>query len=151
MAETAIERRVDYPHFLAITTRWMDNDLYGHINNVVYYSFFDTVINHYLINAGGLDIHQGRVIGLAVETMCRFYRPLAYPDPVDAGLRVGKLGRSSVRYEIGLFSPGHDEPAATGHFIHVFVERATRRPAPIPATIRAALALLLPPEEHTTG
>jgi acyl-CoA thioester hydrolase len=144
MAESAIERRGDYAHFLSLTTRWMDNDLYGHINNVVYYSFFDTVINHYLIHPGGLDIHNGPVIGLAVETMCRFHQPLAYPEPVDAGLRVGKLGRSSVRYEIGLFSPGQDEPAATGHFVHVFVDRATRRPAEIPATIRAALALLLP-------
>lgn len=151
MAESAIERRADYPHFLAITTRWMDNDLYGHINNVVYYSFFDTVINQYLIDAGGLDIHAGPVIGLAIETMCRFHRPLAYPEPVDAGLRVGRLGRTSVRYEIGLFSPGHDEPAATGHFVHVFVNRETRRPMPIPATIRTALAALLPPEGHTAG
>jgi acyl-CoA thioester hydrolase len=151
MAEPAIERRVDYPHFLTITTRWMDNDLYGHVNNVVYYSFFDTVINQYLIRAGGLDIHDGTVIGLAVETMCRFYRPLAYPDPVDAGLRVGKLGRTSVRYEIGLFAAGQDEPAATGHFVHVFVERSNRRPAPIPATIRSALAAILPSEKHTAG
>ena len=144
MAESSIERRSDYPHFLTITTRWMDNDVYGHINNVVYYSFFDTVINQYLIRPGGLDIHAGSVIGLAVETMCRFHRPLSYPEPVDAGLRVGKLGRSSVRYEIGLFSPGHDEPAATGHFVHVFVDRTTRRPAEIPATIRSALEVLLP-------
>ncbi len=151
MAESAIERRVDYPHFLTIGTRWMDNDLYGHINNTVYYSFFDTVINQYLINAGGLDIHQGAAIGLAIETMCRFHRPLAYPEPVDAGLRVGKLGRTSVRYEVGLFGPGHDEPAATGHFVHVFVERASRRPVPIPDSIRAALSLLLPADQHTTG
>ena len=151
MAEAASERRSDYPHFLTITTRWMDNDLYGHINNVVYYSFFDTVINEYLIRKGELDIQQGPVIGLAVETMCRFHRPLAYPEPVEAGLRVGRLGRSSVRYEIGLFSPGRAEPAATGHFVHVFVARAARQPAAIPATIRAALALLLPPQAETTG
>jgi acyl-CoA thioester hydrolase len=151
MAEPIAERRDSYPHVLRITTRWMDNDLYGHINNVVYYSFFDTVINEYLVRAGGLDIHAGPVIGLAVETMCRFHRPLAYPDPVDAGLRVAKLGRSSVRYEIGLFGGGEDEPAATGHFVHVFVDRASRRPEPIPETIRAALALLLPREKHTTG
>lgn len=150
MAESAIERRADYPHFLTISTRWMDNDLYGHINNVVYYSFFDTVINEYLIRAGGLDIHHGPAIGLAVETMCHFHRPLTYPEPVHAGLRVGKLGRSSVRYEVGLFAAGHDEPAATGHFIHVFVDRASRRPVPIPATIRAALNPLLPSEKHTT-
>jgi acyl-CoA thioester hydrolase len=151
MADAVTERRADYPHFLTITTRWMDNDLYGHINNVVYYSFFDTVINEYLIRKGDLDIHQSSMIGLAIETMCRFHRPLAYPEPVEAGLRVGTLGRSSVRYEIALFSPGLDEPAATGHFVHVFVERASRRPAPIPATIRAALALLMPLQKHTTG
>lgn len=151
MAETAIERRVDYPHFLTIGTRWMDNDLYGHVNNVVYYSFFDTVINQYLIRAGGLDIHHGAVIGLAIETMCRFHRPLSYPEPVDAGLRVGRLGRTSVRYEVGLFAPSHDEPAATGHFVHVFVDRSSRRPAPIPEPIRDALSLLLPAEQHTTG
>jgi acyl-CoA thioester hydrolase len=143
MAAGSSERRVDYPHFHAITTRWMDNDLYGHVNNVVYYSFFDTVINHYLIRSGGLDIHDGGVIGLAVESMCRFHRPLAYPDPVDAGLRVGKLGRSSVRYEVGLFAAGEEEPAATGHFVHVFVERESRRPTPIPESIRAALARLM--------
>ena len=147
----ASERRADYPHFLAITTRWMDNDLYGHINNVVYYSFFDTVINEYLIRKGELDIQDGSVIGLAVETMCRFHRPLAYPEPVEAGLRVGKLGRSSVRYEIGLFSRGLEAPAATGHFVHVFVERATRRSAELPASIRAALTLLLPPWAHAIG
>ena len=144
MAETAIERRVDYPHFLTITTRWMDNDLYGHVNNVVYYSFFDTVINQYLIRGGDLDIHAGPVIGLAVETMCRFHRPLTYPESVDAGLRVGKLGNSSVRYEVGLFRSGEELPAATGHFVHVFVDRASRRPAPIPPSIRAALARLVP-------
>ncbi len=144
MAEGSAERRGDYPHFHVITTRWMDNDLYGHVNNVVYYSFFDTVINQYLIRAGGLDIHEGPVIGLAVESMCRFHQPLAYPDPVDAGLRVGKLGRSSVRYEVGLFAIQADEPAATGHFVHVFVERHSRRPTPIPEPIRAALARLVP-------
>jgi acyl-CoA thioester hydrolase len=144
MDEAATERREDYPHFLTITTRWMDNDLYGHINNVVYYSFFDTVINEYLIRAGGLDIHAGSVIGLAVETMCRFHRPLTYPAAVDAGLRIGKLGNSSARYEVGLFAAGEAAPAATGHFVHVFVDRATRRPQPLPAPIRAALARLTP-------
>jgi acyl-CoA thioester hydrolase len=137
------ESRSDYPHFLAMPTRWMDNDIYGHVNNVIYYSFFDTLINQYLIRAGGLDIHDGPVIGLAVETMCRFKRELTYPETVEGGLRVGKLGNTSVRYEIGLFSAGHDEPAATGHFVHVFVERATRKKAPIPATIRAALEKLV--------
>ena len=145
MAEGMSERRADYPHFLAITTRWMDNDLYGHVNNVVYYSFFDTVINQYLIRGGGLDIHEGPAIGLAVETMCRFHRPLTYPEGVDAGLRVGKLGKSSVRYEVGLFRAGDEGPAATGHFVHVFVERASQRPVPIPPRIREALARLVPP------
>jgi acyl-CoA thioester hydrolase len=151
MAEGASERRADYPHFLAVTTRWMDNDLYGHVNNVVYYSFFDTVINQYLIRSGGLDIHAGPAIGLAVETMCRFHRPLTYPEGVDAGLRVGTLGKSSVRYEVGLFRAGDEEPAATGHFVHVFVERESRRPTPIPPGIRAALARLLVPDAATSG
>jgi acyl-CoA thioester hydrolase len=148
MADQPTERRGDFPHLLAITTRWMDNDLYGHVNNVVYYSFFDTVINEYLIRAGGLDIHHGSVIGLAIETKCRFHRPLTYPDPVDAALRVGKLGTSSVRYEIGLFAAAEEEPAATGYFVHVFVDRASRRPAPIPPPIREALTRLLPRSGH---
>jgi acyl-CoA thioester hydrolase len=137
------ETRDRYPHFLAIPTRWMDNDVYGHVNNVVYYSYFDTVINRYLVETGGLDIARGEVIGVAVETACRFRRPLAFPEVVDAGLRVRRIGSSSVRYEIGLFAAGSDEPAADGHFVHVFVDRSTRRPAPIPAPIRAALARLV--------
>ncbi len=149
MAEAPLERRDHYPHRLAIGTRWMDNDVYGHVNNVVYYSYFDTVINEYLIRAGGLDIHRGDTIGLAIETTCRFHRPLAFPDGVDAGLRVGKLGNSSVRYEIGLFRAGEEEPAAIGHFVHVFVDRLSRRPVSIPPAIRAALARLL--RENTTG
>lgn len=144
MSDAPAETRARYPHLAPLPTRWMDNDLYGHINNVVYYSFFDTVINEYLIRAGGLDIHGGEAIGLAVETMCRFHRPLTYPEAVDAGLRVGKLGSTSVRYEVGLFRAGDALPAATGHFVHVFVDRATRRPQPIPAAIRAALARLMP-------
>jgi len=138
-----IETRALYPHVLAIPTRWMDNDIYGHVNNVVYYSFFDTVINEYLIREGGLDIAKGPVIGIAVETHCRFHRELTFPETVAAGLRVGKLGNSSVRYEIGLFGEGRDEAAATGHFVHVFVSRETRRPLPIPTRIRAALEKLL--------
>jgi acyl-CoA thioester hydrolase len=139
MAEGAAERRENYKHFLAIPTRWIDNDIYGHVNNVRYYEYFDTVINRYLIDEGGLDIHRAAVIGIAVETMCRFHRSLAYPDLVDAGLRVGRLGNSSVRYEIGLFRHGDEEPAATGHFVHVFVTRESQRPTPIPPRIRAAL------------
>jgi acyl-CoA thioester hydrolase len=138
-----IGTRRDYPHFLAIPTRWMDNDLYGHVNNVVYYSYFDTVVNRYLIDPGGLDIHKGPVVGIVAETQCRFYKSFVYPETVDAGLRVGRLGTSSVRYEIGLFGAG-DEPArAEGYFVHVFVDRATNRPVPIPASIRAALQLLV--------
>ncbi|MGE3066838.1 MAG: acyl-CoA thioesterase [Hyphomicrobiaceae bacterium] len=132
-------RRQDYPHVLDIPTRWMDNDLYGHVNNVVYYSYFDTVVNRYLIDAGGLDIQAGRIIGIAVETMCRFHRSFAYPELVQAGLRVGRLGSSSVRYEIGLFGAGENDARAEGHFVHVFVERASNRPVPIPEPIRAAL------------
>lgn len=135
--------RAGYRHFLAIPTRWMDNDTYGHVNNVVYYSYFDTVINEYLIRQGGLDIHDGPVNGLAIETFCQFHASLSFPEVIDAGLRVAKLGRSSVRYEIGLFQQGSDAPAATGHFVHVFVERATQRPMAIPEPIRAALAALL--------
>ncbi len=134
--------RALYRHFLAIPTRWMDNDIYGHVNNVVYYSYFDTVINEYLIRAGGLDIHHGPIIGLCVESFCGFKRPLAFPESIDAGLRVGKLGRSSVRYEIGLFQQGEAEPAAEGHFVHVFVLRQARSTTPIPEPIRSALAAI---------
>lgn len=135
----AAETRDAYPHFLPVPTRWMDNDIYGHVNNVVYYSFFDTVINEYLIREGGLDIAAGATIGLAVETQCTFRRPITFPQVVDAGLRVAKLGTSSVRYEIGLFIEGEAEPAASGSFVHVFVDRISRRPTPIPQSIRTAL------------
>ena len=143
MAEGEQERRGDYPRFLEIPTRWMDNDIYGHVNNVIYYSYFDTVINQYLIETGGLDIHAGTIIGIAVESQCRFHRSLEFPDVIDAGLRVGRLGNTSVRYEIGLFRRGDEEPAATGHFVHVFVDRESRRPLPIPAAMRAALQRLV--------
>jgi acyl-CoA thioester hydrolase len=131
-----------YPHELAITTRWKDNDVYGHVNNVEYYSYFDTVINAYLIGEGGLDIHAGAVIGLCVESHCAFKAALAFPETVRAGLRVSKLGTSSVRYEIGLFGEASDEPAAEGWFVHVFVDRESRRPAPIPDGVRSALERL---------
>ncbi|HEY2509581.1 MAG TPA: thioesterase family protein [Polyangiaceae bacterium] len=139
----APETRARFPHWLAIPTRWMDNDVYGHVNNVVYYSYFDTVINRYLIGEGGLDIARGSVIGLCVESRCRYHKPLAFPDDVDAGLRVAKLGRSSVTYAIGLFAHGDDEAAAEGSFVHVFVDRETRRSTPIPDSIRTALARLV--------
>jgi acyl-CoA thioester hydrolase len=144
MADTTTpETRAAYPHILAIQTRWMDNDIYGHVNNVTYYSYFDTVVNSYLIDAGGLDIHDGSVVGFAVETTCRFFKPVAFPDRLAAGLRVGKLGNSSVRYEIAIFRDGEDMAAAAGHFVHVFVDRATDRPTPVPAAIRAALEKLV--------
>jgi acyl-CoA thioester hydrolase len=132
----------DFPHVLAIPTRWKDNDVYGHVNNVEYYAYFDTVINEYLIRAGGLDIHGGPVIGLCVESHCSYTAALAFPETVRAGLRVGKLGRSSVRYEIAIFGEASDDPAAEGWFVHVFVDRATRRPHPIPDGVRAALERL---------
>ena len=132
----------EYPHQLAIPTRWNDNDVYGHVNNVEYYAFFDTVINAYLIGEGGLDIHRGAVIGLCAESHCAYRAAFGFPETVIAGLRVGKLGRTSVRYEIGLFSEGAEAAAAEGWFVHVFVGREDRRPAEIPAPIREALARL---------
>lgn len=137
--------RADCRHFLAIPTRWMDNDMYGHVNNVTYYSYFDTAVNAHLIRTGGLDIREGPVIAYVVETSCRFHRSLTFPEVVDAGLRVTRLGTSSVTYEIGLFRSGDEAAAATGRFVHVWVDRATERPVPIPAAIRAALAPLAAP------
>lgn len=137
------ETRAAYGHFRTLATRWMDNDIYGHVNNATYYSFFDTAINLYLIEHGGLDIAHGPVIGLAVETHCQFHRALAFPEPIDAGLRVGKLGNTSVRYEVGLFSPGGATVAASGYFVHVFVDRESRRPTPLPPPLRSALQRLL--------
>jgi acyl-CoA thioester hydrolase len=131
----------DFPHVATIGTRWYDNDVYGHVNNVQYYAFFDTVINAFLIE-GGLDIHSGEEIGLCVESSCKFHAPIAFPEPVEAALRVGHLGETSVRYEIALFTPGTDEPAATGWFVHVFVRRDSRRPHPIPPHLRTTLESL---------
>lgn len=142
MADKISETRAAYPHFLTIPTRWMDNDIYGHVNNVVYYSYFDTVINEYLISAGGLDIQGGGVIGVCAESTCRYRAALTFPDQIEAGLRVAHLGKSSVRYEIGLFKQGDDSAVAEGHFVHVFVERTVMKPLPIPDTIRAALERL---------
>lgn len=139
MSDDTLETRDRYPHFLGLQTRWSDNDIYGHVNNVTYYSYFDTVVNCFLIDEGGLDIQEDGVIGVAVETMCRFKKPITYPESIDAGLRVGKLGNSSVRYEIGIFRKGDSEAAASGHFVHVFVDRASGKPVPIPDAIRDAL------------
>jgi len=135
--------RSDFPHLLPIPTRWKDNDVYGHVNNVEYYSYFDTVINTWLIREGGLDIHRGPVIGLCAESHCKFMSELAFPETVEAGLRVEHLGRSSIRYGIGLFREGVDAPAAIGWFVHVFVDRETRRSHPLPERIRSALEPLL--------
>ena len=137
--------RSHYRQFSPIHTRWMDNDAYGHVNNVVYYSFFDTAVNRYLIEAGALDIHHGAVIGLVVETHCNYFAPLEFPQLVDAGLRVAHVGASSVRYEVGLFAAGAPLTAAAGHFVHVYVDRASRRPAPLPAPLLAALQPLRDP------
>jgi acyl-CoA thioester hydrolase len=126
-----------------ITTRWADNDVYGHVNNVVYYSWFDTAVNAHLIEQGALDIHHGPVIGLVIETQCNYFAPLAFPQTVWAGLRVAHLGKSSVRYEVGLFADGGDLAAACGHFVHVYVDRHTRRPVPLPAPLKTTLETLL--------
>ena len=133
------EPRSAYAAFRPITTRWMDNDVYGHVNNVVYYSFFDTAVNGLLMEAGMLDIHHGEVIGLVVETQCNYFAPIAFPQAVDAGVRVAQLGRSSVRYEIGLFAGDAPDSAAAGHFVQVYVDRATRRPVPLPEPLKAVL------------
>ena len=133
------ETRADYFHFRTMPTRWKDNDVYGHVNNVNYYSFFDTLLNRYLIDEGGFQFMEDQVIGIAVETYCRFHKSFAYPEDIQGGLRIGHLGRSSVRYEIGLFADGEDEARADGHFIHVFVDRPTNKPVALPAELRAAL------------
>jgi acyl-CoA thioester hydrolase len=138
-----IETRARYAHLSSIDTRWMDNDAYGHVNNVVYYSFFDTAVNRWLVERGVLDIAASPAIGLVVETACRYAKPITFPDRVTAGIRVAHLGRSSVRYEIGLFRNEDDTPAATGHFVHVYVDRVTRASTPIPPATREALATLI--------
>lgn len=142
MTKPAPKSRADYRHFRTITTRWMDNDVYAHVNNVVYYSYFDTVVNQYLLERGVLDIAASPVIGLVVETQCTYFSPISFPDLVHAGLRVARLGASSVRYEIGLFRNDDALAAAQGHFVHVYVDRGTSRPTPLPENLKAALAPL---------
>ena len=140
MSRPTAHRRNEYKHAREITTRWMDNDAYGHVNNVVYYSFFDTVVNAWLIEHGALDVEKGGVIGFVVETGCHYFAPLAYPEIVTAALRVAHVGNSSVRYEVALFSKGSDTAAAQGHFVHVYVDRGTQRPVQeLPPALRAAL------------
>jgi len=139
------ERRAAFTHFRALATRWMDNDVYGHVNNVVYYSFFDTVVNQFLIEQGVLDVQAGTVVGLVVETQCRYFSPIVFPDVVQAGLRVAHLGNSSVRYELGLFRNDDDSASAQGYFVHVYVDRVNNRPVPLPQDFRRALATLTVP------
>ena len=139
---TAKTTRADYKHFLPLQTRWADNDIYGHVNNVAYYGYFDTIVNEYLIGAGLLDIHNGEVIGLVVETGCNYFAPLEFPQKLDGALRVAKIGNSSVRYELAIFKPGENAPAAEGHFVHVYVDRETRRPVTLPDGFRRALEKL---------
>lgn len=136
-----IEKRARkaYPRFRPIPTRWADNDIYGHVNNAAYYGFFDTAVNCFLIEEAGLDIHGGSAIGLVVETGCNYFAALAYPETVEAAVRVARIGNSSVTYQIGLFREGEDEPAAQGHFVHVYVDRDTRRPVSLPDKMRQAL------------
>jgi acyl-CoA thioester hydrolase len=135
----------NYPHWDTITTRWMDNDMYGHVNNVQYYSFFDTAVTTWLVLEGGLDPARSQVIGLCIESQCTFNASLTFPEKVRCGLRVGHVGRSSVRYELALFAEGARTPAASGHFVHVYVDRETRTPVAIPDSLRDALSALIPP------
>jgi acyl-CoA thioester hydrolase len=134
--------RSDYPHFQPISTRWHDNDIYGHVNNVTYYSYFDSAVNAYLIEVGGLDIHDGEVVGFVVSSSCDYFASIAFPERIEIGLRVAKLGNSSVQYELAVFKQGEEQVCAAGRFVHVFVERASNRPLPIPERLREALAAL---------
>jgi acyl-CoA thioester hydrolase len=136
------EPRTAYRAFHDITTRWMDNDPYGHVNNVVFYSWFDSAVNQHLIEQGALDIQRSAVIGLVVETHCNYFSPVTFPQGVEAGLRVAHLGRSSVRYEVGIFVRGEEVTAARGHFVHVYVDRESRRPAELPAKLKSVLEAL---------
>ncbi len=134
--------RSAFPHFLAIPTRWMDNDVYGHVNNVVYYSYFDTAVNQFLIERGVLDIHQGEVVGFVVDSACSYFSSISFPDTIHAGIRVATLGNSSVRYQIALYRNSDPLPCAAGHFVHVYVERSSNRSVPIPASVRNVLATI---------
>lgn len=134
--------REHYGHFQPITTRWHDNDLYGHVNNVTYYSYFDTAVNSYLIDSGGLDIHRGEVVGFVVSSSCDYFASIAFPERIEIGLRVGNLGTSSVQYELAVFKEGEEDACAAGRFVHVFVDRASNRPVAIPEALRLALEML---------
>jgi acyl-CoA thioester hydrolase len=143
MNKPATPVRADYKIFYPITTRWMDNDFYGHINNVTYYSYFDTAANKYLIEEGGLDIANGEVIGFVVNSGCQYLAPIAYPETIEAGLRVDKLGNSSVQYGLAIFKAGEQQACAHGYFVHVFVNRQTQKSTAIPELIRQALAKIV--------
>jgi acyl-CoA thioester hydrolase len=142
MVQLPYRPRSAYRAYRSIPTRWMDNDVYGHVNNVVYYSWFDTAVNAHLVETGLLDIHTGTMIGLVVETGCRYARSFAFPETIEAGIRVAHLGTSSVCFEVGLFAAGQQAAAAEGFFVHVYVDRETRRPVPLPPEWRAGLALI---------
>ena len=143
MNKPEVPKRADYKMFYPISTRWSDNDIYGHVNNVVYYSWFDTAANRYLIEEGGLDISDGTIVGYVVNSGCEYHAPITYPETIEAGLRVDRLGNSSVQYGIAIFKHGEHEAAAHGHFVHVFVERAANQSVPIPQNLRVALERLL--------
>lgn len=131
--------RDQYKYYLQIPTRWIDNDLYAHVNNVNYYAFFDTVIGNYLVEEASFDIAKAPIVAFAVESSCSYFKPLRFPEVIDAGLRVAHLGRSSVRYEIGLFRKKDNDPSAAGYFVHVFVSRTTHDTSEIPPEIRQTL------------
>ena len=143
MSRPPVPGRADYRVFYPITTRWSDNDIYGHVNNVTYYSYFDTAANRYLIEEGGLDIEDSRIVGYVVNSGCEYHAPITYPESVEAGVRVDRLGNSSVQYGIAIFRDGEQQAAAHGHFVHVFVERAENKSVPIPENLRTALERLL--------
>jgi acyl-CoA thioester hydrolase len=143
MSKAVVPNRADYKVFYPMTTRWSDNDIYGHVNNVVYYSYFDTAANRYLIEEGGMDISDGSIVGYVVNSGCEYHAPITYPESVEAGVRVDRLGNSSVQYGIAIFKAGEQDAAAHGHFVHVFVERAKNKSVPIPQTLRLALEKLL--------
>jgi len=143
MTKPVAQTRADYRVFYPITTRWSDNDIYGHVNNVTYYSYFDTAANRYLIEEGGLEIGDGRIVGYVVNSGCHYHAPIAYPEPIEAGLRVDRLGNSSVQYGIAIFRQGGEQAVAHGHFVHVFVDRAANSAVPIPDRLRQALERLL--------
>ena len=143
MSKAAPPSRADYKVFYPKSTRWSDNDIYGHVNNVTYYSYFDTALNRYLIEEGGLDISDGTIVGYVVSSGCEYHAPISYPEPIEAGLRVERLGNSSVRYGLAIFRPGAEQAVAHGHVVHVFVNRSEDKSVPIPENLRAALEKLL--------